>query len=70
MKAQIEYYVDSVFFTVRDHALRTARDLDVAWIIATGNYVVAMVASDAEVRLNQLVGVVGCLSCRFEYSPH
>ena len=48
MKAQIEYYVDSVFFTVRDHALRTARDLDVAWIIATGNYVVAMVASDAE----------------------
>jgi hypothetical protein len=38
VKAQIEYYVDSVFFTVRDHALRTARDLDVAWIIVTGNY--------------------------------
>ena len=34
--SQIEFYVDSVFFKVRDHALRTAKDLDVAWIIVTG----------------------------------
>ena len=39
MKAQIEFYVDSVFFKVRDHALRTARDLDVAWVIITGENV-------------------------------
>ena len=34
--SQIEFYVDSVFFKVRDHALRTAKDLDVAWIVVTG----------------------------------
>jgi Amt family ammonium transporter len=33
--AQIEFYVDSVFFKVRDHALRTSKDLDVAWIVIT-----------------------------------
>ena len=38
VESQIEYYVDKVFFDVRDHALRTSKDLDVAWVILTGEF--------------------------------